>query len=360
MSSPSAAAPSSSSPPPPSSKLSGVHPEMANFIGAFEGVLKGRGLTSLSDPKYEETRKALGSLALPEEALPPCHKVEDLVVPAAGEGDDEPEIPIRVYRPSDESGLPVLMWYHGGGWVFGNLDMANLNCRKFAVEADCVVVSVDYRLAPEHPYPAGIDDCLRAAQWVASAEGAAELRIDPNRVAVAGDSAGGNLAACVAYRAAVGGEGPPLAAQILVYPATSSDFDRPSVKENAEGKLLTRDDMVWFWDQYVPVKSRRNEPGVSPLDYALDKTGSVDAAAAAKLLSGLPPALIITAEHDVLRDEGGVYGELLQKSGVPTETVQYAGMIHAFYNYPGAPVKEVQDATAKATETLVRAFAKDK
>ena len=316
--------------------MSKIHPEMQNFITLFGQVLAGSGLSGLRHDDPSIPRAALAALSMPEEMLPPIHSVEDRTIPGSGH-----EIPIRIYRPSDEAGLPVLMWFHGGGWVLGDLDGGNLNCRKFANEANCVVISVDYRLAPETAFPGPLDDCLAATVWVAAS--AAQLSIDADRIAVAGDSAGGNLAACVAYRAR--DEGPKLVAQILIYPVTDADFERASYLENATDKLLTRDDMIWFWDCYVPNTNDRTNPAVAPI-HATD-------------LSGLPPAHVLTAEFDPLRDEGEAYGAALKAAGVPTETIRYNGMIHGFFNFGAEPpIKEVVDATAGATAALIKAFAK--
>lgn len=313
-----------------------VHPEMQNFIDLFGQVLEGSGTSSLRHDDPNVPRAILSALSVPEEMLPPIHKVEDRSIQSSGGN-----IPIRIYRPSDEVDLPVLMWFHGGGWVLGDLDGGNLNCRKFANEANCVVVSVDYRLAPETVFPGAVDDCLAATAWVAASS--SELGIDPARIAVAGDSAGGNLAACVAYKART--EGPALVAQILVYPVIDADFNRPSYLDNAEGKLLTRSDMIWFWDCYVPDVAQRIDPAVAPI-HATD-------------LSGLPPAHIITAEFDPLRDEGEAYGAALTAAGVPTKTIRYDGMIHGFFNFAAEePIEQVTNATAFATAALTKAFAK--
>ena len=233
------------------------------------------------------------------------------------------------------------MWFHGGGWVLGDLDTGEFKCRKLAHDVGCVVVSVDYRCAPETPFPGAIDDCFAATLWAASS--ADELGVDPSHIAVAGDSAGGNLAACVALRARDAGLN--LVFQLLVYPVIEANFDRASYSENAEGYLLTASAMKWFWDCYVPNIADRNHPDVAPI--------------CASDLSGLPPALVMTAEFDPLRDEAEDYGQALKAAGVDTVTRRYIGMTHAFYMLPTeTPVAEIDAATDESTEALRWAFNK--
>ena len=253
-------------------------------------------LASLNLPPFwtmppEEVREITAAMRPPVEGEAVA-RVEDRAVPGpAG------EIPVRIYRPEGAAPLPALVHFHGGGWVIGSLDGADITCRALANASGCVVVSVDYRLAPEHRFPAAPQDCYAAARWVA--EHAGELGIDPARVGVSGDSAGGNLATVVALMAREKG-GPPLAFQLLVYPVTDCDFTSASYEANADGYFLTRDWMTWFWDHYIPDVSQRSDPRASPLRV--------------KDLSGLPPALVITAEFDPLRDEGEAYAERLREA----------------------------------------------
>jgi len=248
-------------------------------------------------------------------------------------------VPVRIYTPEGEEPRPAVVFFHGGGWVIGNLDTHDGTARKLANAAGAVVVSVDYRLAPEHPYPAAAEDCYAATRWVAE-HGAAELGVARGRLAVAGDSAGGNLAAVVSLMARDRG-GPALAFQLLVYPVTDPDFERASYRENAEGYLLTRDVMEWFWDQYVPEAERRHDPYAAPLR--------------APDLSGLPPALVVTAEYDPLRDEGEAYARRLEEAGVRVRCRRYPGMIHGFLSFADV-VDQGKEAVAEAGTALRAAF----
>jgi acetyl esterase len=224
------------------------------------------------------------------------------------------EIPVRIYRPEGRAPFPALVYFHGGGWVIGSIETHDGSCRDLANRIGCVVVSVDYRLAPESHFPAAAEDCFAATKWVA--EHAAELGVDAKRIAVGGDSAGGNLAAVVALMAR-DRRGPALRHQLLIYPVTDADFSRASYRENAEGYLLTTKAMEWFWSHYVPDVAQRVEPYAAPLR--------------AVELAGLPPAFVITAEYDPLRDEGEAYARRLQHSGVPTVLKRYDGAIHGFF-----------------------------
>ena len=225
------------------------------------------------------------------------------------------ELPIRVYRPHGTGPFPVLVYIHGGGFVIGNLDTHDEICRRLCVGAGCLVVSLDYRLAPQHKFPAAPDDCLAAVRWVAAH--AADIGGDPARIAVGGDSAGGNLTAVTALRIRDQG-GPVLRGQLLIYPVV--DFhpsNSPSMIENGQDYGLTHDDMHWFTMQYLnDTSSDADNPYASPM--------------AASDLHGLPPALVITAEYDPLLDEGAAYAKRLYDSGVPTVYTCYEGMNHAF------------------------------
>jgi acetyl esterase len=250
------------------------------------------------------------------------------------------DIPARLYAKSSTTALPGLVYYHGGGFVIGDLESHDALCRMFANRTGAVVVSVDYRLAPEHKYPAAADDAYAAAKWVH--ENAASLGIDASRIAVAGDSAGGNLAAVVAQMARDKG-GPPLVFQLLIYPVTDYNFDTSSYSENAEGYFLTQDTMRWFWGHYLANEADGSQPYASPLR--------------APSLAGLPPAHVITAEFDPLRDEGNAYAERLREAGVPVTHKQYAGQIHAFLHM-NELIPAGREAVETCSEILREAFAK--
>lgn len=223
------------------------------------------------------------------------------------------EIPIRIYTPEASGPLPLVMFFHGGGFVLCSLETHDELCRALCRDTAAVVVSVDYRLAPEARYPAAADDCYAALEWCAAH--AAELGADGTRIAVAGDSAGGNLAAVTALRARDLG-GPALRHQTLIYPATSCAFDTPSYRDNAEGYFLTADAMRWFWSHYLGDMEQGREAYACPQN--------------AESLTGLPSATVITAEYDPLRDEGEAYAERLRAAGVKVKLQRYDGMIHGF------------------------------
>ena len=255
-------------------------------------------------------------------------KVEDRAIPGPGS-----DIPVRIYTPvASGSTVPALVYFHGGGWVIGDLDTHDALCRTLANEAGCKVIAVDYRLAPEHPFPAAFDDCLAAVKWVE--KNASDIGIDPNRIAVAGDSAGGNLAAAVALQAKAD-KGPHIAFQLLIYPVTDAPRGTKSYKDFAEGHFLEADGMDWFWNHYV-AGADAGDARHSPLRAAS--------------LAGLPPAYVVTAGFDVLRDEGKAYAEALKKAGVAVECVNYEGMIHGFFNLQGVldVAREAVKAAAKA------------
>jgi acetyl esterase len=245
------------------------------------------------------------------------------------------DLKLRIYRPVGEGPFPLLVFFHGSGFVLCSLDTHDGMCRNLCAGAGCVVVSVDYRLAPEHKFPAGLDDCVFATSWVS--EHAAELEGDAGRVVVGGDSAGGNLAAAAALR--IRDEvGPPLLGQLLIYPVT--DYytpGTPSYRENADGYGLTRDTMVWFWDHYLSDPAEAAEPYASPLR--------------ARDLSGLPAALVVTAEYDPLCDEGEYYAAKLRAAGTAATTSRWDGMNHGFFFWAGR-VDKAGDAMAESCAWL--------
>jgi acetyl esterase len=272
----------------------------------------------LHESTPEEARAlgaAFAALAGPE---PEMARAEDHRV-AGVDGD----VPVRVLVPL-QGARGVIVYYHGGGWVLGAIDEFDTLARKLAERTSCAVVVVDYRLAPEHRYPAAVEDSYIALRWVG--EHLSEIAgTEDVPLIVAGDSAGGNLAAVMALRARDQG-GPPIALQVLIYPVTDADLDRPSYTDPENQLLLTRDAMRWFWDHYLPDESHRTEPDAAPLR-AAD-------------LSGLPPAVVLTAEHDVLRDEGEAYAERLEEAGVPVDFKRHAGQMHGFFTLLMLPGSE--------------------
>jgi acetyl esterase len=265
----------------------------------------------------------------------PVAKVEERLVSG-----DAGYITIRVYTPQGNGPFPVLVYFHGGGWVIGDLDTVDAPCRALTNAAQCVVVSVDYRLAPEYKFPAAAEDAYAAVRWVAGH--AAEINADPRRIAVGGDSAGGNLAAVAALMARDRG-GPALLYQVLIYPVTHYAFDTASYRENGEGYMLTRDSMVWFWHHYLEAPEQGKSPYASPL--------------LADNLSDLPPALVITAEYDPLRDEGGAYATRLREAGVPVIQKRYDGTIHGFFWMAGV-LEEGRKAMEEVAQRLRETFNK--
>jgi acetyl esterase len=244
--------------------------------------------------------------------LPQVRSVDPAVV--SGPAGD---VPVRVYRPEVDGNVPTVVFFHGGGFVIGDLDTHEDHARLICRDVEAVVVSVDYRLAPEHPFPAGFEDCLAATAW--ATEHVAELGGDLDRVAVAGDSAGGNLAAAVALVTTTTG-GPRLAAQLLIYPGVDfreEDELHPSRLENGEGLFLTADDMRWFRGHYLARQEDVTDPRASVL--------------LAPDLSGLPPAVVGTGEYDPLRDEGEAYAAALEAAGVKVVQRRYDGLIHGFF-----------------------------
>ena len=257
----------------------------------------------------EEARISSAAARIQPDPAEPVARIEDLTIPGPA-GD----IPVRLYSPDPDTQLPALVYYHGGGWVIGDLDSHDPLCRTLANRANVVVLSVHYRLAPEHKYPAAADDSYAAAQWVS--EHGAEIGADGSRIVVCGDSAGGNLSAVVSLMARDRG-GPELRGQVLIYPVTNLDFGTDSYRDNGDGsKGLSEDGMRWFWQHYVRTQSEGFEPYASPLR--------------ADTIADLPPALVITAEYDALRDEGELYAERLERGGIPTQLTRYDGVIHGF------------------------------
>ena len=270
----------------------------------------------LSRPPPGVPAAELRAAALPMPSFPvdQVHEVRDLQIPVPGA-----TIAGRLYRPSDRPHLPLIVYFHGGGFVFCGLDTHDPLCRSLAARSGCAVVSVDYRLAPEHPFPVPLEDCYHSTQWLIAH--ANDLRIDAGRVAVAGDSAGGNLATGVC-RLGRGRRGARLRHQALIYPVTDAACDNASWRELGQGYMLSRDWMLWAWECYVPDPAHRADPLASPLR--------------APDFSDQPPATIVTADHDPLRDEAEAYAARLRDAGVAVTARRYLGVIHGFASLPFA------------------------
>ncbi|MEV5833974.1 alpha/beta hydrolase [Nocardia sp. NPDC052112] len=304
-----------------------LHPQVQAYLDRLARADFGSVHTFTPEQARAGWRGAIALLGDPE----PIADIENRTVPGIGG--------LRIYTPQGDGPFPALVFFHGGGFMLGDPDTHDGLCRSLANGAECVVVSVDYPLAPEHKFPAAPDACYRATQWVA--EHAASIGVDATRIAVGGDSAGGNLAAVVAHMARDNG-GPALIFQLLIYP--DLDFRRTnfSITEYA-GKYgnISRDAQHWFMDSYLNNAEEKLDPRVSPL--------------LASDLAGLPPALIVTAEYDALRDEGEQYGQRLEEAGVPVTVTRYPGMIHEFVRHPFDASKR---ARLDAATALRKVFAR--
>ncbi|HWN26841.1 MAG TPA: alpha/beta hydrolase [Actinomycetospora sp.] len=306
-----------------------VHPEAQILLQA----LADQGMPPIECMTVPQARQATAAFV---DLQPPPEDVADVTDRAIpGPAGD---IPVRIYTPAGDGPHGVLVYFHGGGWVIGDIETVDRPCRSFANAAGVVVVSVDYRLAPEHVQPAAFDDCYAATAWVA--EHADELGVDASRLAVGGDSAGGHLAAAVCLAARDRG-GPAIAFQLLLYPVVDFDWTSPSITDNGEGYLLGRATMQWFWAHYLGA----TDPGDDPYTFPLR----------AQDLSGLPPAFVGTAEYDPLRDEGEAFARKLEAAGTTVKATRYDGMIHGFLWTLGATpsgTRMVDDAVAAMRPVL--------
>lgn len=303
----------------------------------FLAQMAASGMKPLHEMTPDEARGLGGLLREMYGAGPEVHRVSDETVPAA----DGDSFGVRILAP--EHPRAVLVYYHGGGWVIGSVAESDTLARLLVERTGAAVVLVDYRLAPEHRYPTATDDAWTALRWVDERiEQIAGARVP---LIVSGDSAGGNLAAVVTQRAQAEG-GPSIALQVLVYPVTDADVDNASYLDPANQLLLSRESMIWFWDHYAPDRAGRSAPAASPLR-ATD-------------LAGQPPTVVLTAEHDPLRDEGEAYAEKLRAAGVPVESRRFPGQMHGFFTMvnvlPGsaaglAYVAEQIDAHLSRTST---------
>lgn len=305
-----------------------LNPETQKIVEEFKKLQ----LPSFTEIDVAEARKQEAILAQFSHPKEPLAKVEDRTIPGTGG-----PIPIRIYTPFGVGPFPILLYFHSGGWVLGDLESQDSVCRILANGAECVVVSVDYRLAPEHKFPAAAEDAYTATLW--AAKNAEIFNGDSSRIAVSGLSAGGNLAAVVALMARDRGE-PSLIYQLLLDPVTQYGFDTESYRKLANDFLVTKDDMVWYWHQYLPSPQDGKNPYASPL-FAED-------------LSDLPPALIVAAECDVLHDDGKGYSDRLRDAGVPVKFSGYEGTIHAFIM--GKDLSQAREALAEAVAGLRAVF----
>jgi acetyl esterase len=287
-----------------------VHPESQMILDAIASM----GMPPLEDMNPEQCREALSGFGMMMGEAPEVAASAELSIPGPG-GD----IPVLVSTPQGNGPFPVIIYYHGGGFVGGTAALCEPVCRTLANKAGAVVVNVEYRLAPENPFPAAPEDAYAVLEWVG--QNAAQINGDPSRIAVAGDSAGGNLSAVVAQMTRDRG-GPPLALQVLIYPAVDNQTaDYPSRKENADGYLLTQAAMDMFYGHYIP-------PGTNPDDVLAFPIRAAS-------LEGLAPAFVATCELDPLRDEGEAYAERLTQAKVPVQTKRYDGHIHGIFWLPG-------------------------
>jgi acetyl esterase len=307
-----------------------LHPQAQALLAELEAQQR----PSVTEVPLTVAREfAAGWIGLQGEPDPVTDVIDTFVAGAAG------QLPVRVYRPqTDTLRRPLLVYFHGGGWVLGGIDLVDRPLRKLANATGAVIVNVGYRLAPETKFPGPAEDCYAAVADIHARAG--EWGADPAQLAVAGDSAGGNLAAATCLMSRDRG-GPPIATQLLLYPVTApaagSAFD--SYKQNAEGYLLTRDAMLFYWDHYLSDSQQDTHPYAAPLR--------------AERLSGLPPALVITAEYDPLRDEGEAYAHRLHLAGVEVDHVRYDGFIHGFFWMPG-----LLDAFQYAIDDIARVLSK--
>lgn len=279
---------------------------------AFVEKINKQGGTPIYELSPKDARKVLDDLQATTEVAKLSADIEDLNIPVGPKG----QVSIRIIRPKgNKETLPVVMYFHGGGWVLGDKDTHDRLVREIANGANAAIVFVNFTPSPEAKYPTPIEEAYAATKYIA--ENGKNLSLDPSRLAVAGDSVGGNMAAAVTLMAEERG-GPKIDYQVLFYPVTDANFDTQSYQQFATSIWLTREAMKWFWDNYLPDKEARKQPTASPLQASIDQ------------LKGQPPALIITDENDVLRDEGEAYAHKLIQAGVNVTAVRYLGTIHDF------------------------------
>ncbi|KUH72017.1 esterase [Mycolicibacterium novocastrense] len=298
-----------------------LDPQIAELIEALDS-----GFPPVHTMTGAQARATIRSRFVPPAQPEAVGSVEDITIPGG--------VPVRIYRPASDVALPIVVYAHGGGFVFCDLDSHDGLCRNLANLLTAVVISVDYRLAPEHAWPAAAEDVYAATCW--AAEHATELGGDPGRLGVAGDSAGGNLTAVTTLMARDRG-GPALSAQLLIYPMIAADFETESYRLYGKGFYNPRPALQWYWDQYVPSPVDRTHPYASPLQARLD---------------GLPPAVVVIAGHDPLRDEGVAYADALESAGVSVARCTFDGGIHGFMTMPMLDI--AHEARRQASQELAK------
>lgn len=281
-----------------------LHPQAAAFLSIYYGT---NPESRVGLPPSVTREQLIHQTVIPPDCPQPARTEDRSLAGNSG------PFRIRIHTPHGEPPFGACLYFHGGGWVLGNIETHDELVRRLVAESGCLFVNVEYSLAPEHKYPAAVEDGYLALRWLT--EHAAELGVDPQRIAVGGDSAGGNIAA-VLCQLARDRKGPPIACQALIYPITDCDFERTSYQQNGQGYFLSQREMKWFWKHYVQTPEQMSEAYASPLLAASH--------------AGLPPAYVLTAEFDPLHDEGAAYAEALQRAGVPTTLREFPGMIHGF------------------------------
>lgn len=304
-----------------------IHPQAQALID----MMAGAGFDGIEHQPIEKVRSLVSAIASMGGDPPNVDEVRDKMIPGLGRN-----ISARLYRPASDVPLPVFIWLHAGGWAYGSVELNDQFCRMVANGVGAVVLNVDYRLAPEHPYPAALNDVMAAISW--AREHGGEIGGDGDRVAIGGESAGGNLAAAAALHMRDLGV-KPLTHQVLVCAALDSAMTAASYAEHGEGKFLTKSLLAWAWNQYAP--GHLDEPYASPLK--------------ASDFSGLPPALVITAECDPAHDDGVAYYERLRDAGVASEWIDYEGMIHGFF-LMAKLFPQAHEATQAVIDALAKAF----
>lgn len=311
-----------------------LHPQMKAILDQARAA----GAKPFHTMTPDEARQGINALLEAFKGTPEqVAKSEQRNIPGPGG-----HIPVQIYTPAEGTApFPVLVYFHGGGWTIGDVASWDPFCRALCNATGCVLMSVDYRLAPEHKFPDGPEDCYAAADW--AEKNAAAIGGEAKRIAVGGDSAGGNLAAVVALMARDRG-GPHIAFQLLIYPATDAALDTPSQEEfKDDGYILSRQDMVWFWGHYLGSDADKKKPYASPAE--------------ARSLKHLPPALVITAGFDPLRDEGETYAARLQDAGVKCECTRYEGVTHGFVLF-GSVLDEARKAIGDIGSAMRTALAR--